>query len=204
MEHQPTTPKPFGKVIAALLMEKRRQHKELASHIGVSAPTLSRIINGSRCANVEEIIRIASFFQCEALEIIENTDIKTEKLIHELSGSSQIIELSKKCVRIGQENSSLQHKNQELEKENGALSQEIIKFKQKIAEEDSKLKKLSRELESEKREKEAIEKRLIKSQHDLEELKRISQQLHTGMQQTKEQALLAGLLGFGLGRASNG
>lgn len=204
MEHQHTTPKPFGKAIAALLMEKGRQHKELASHIGVSAPTLSRIINGNRCANVEEIIGIASFFQCEALEIIENTDIKTDKLIHDLSGSSQLIELSKKCVRLEQENLSLQHKNQNLEKENEILSQEITKLKQNLAQEDSKIRKLSRELDSESREKEKIEKRLIKNQNELEELKRISQQLQTGMQQTKEQALLAGLLGFGLGRASNG
>ena len=52
----------IGDRIGALLSEKNKKQKDLAEYLGVTANTISYYVTGTRMPNIDQIIKIAVFF----------------------------------------------------------------------------------------------------------------------------------------------
>jgi len=78
--------KVIGKRINSLLCERNMKQKEFAKCLGVTDNTVSYFVNGSRMPNMEQLVKIADFFNVSVDYIIGRTDV-----------SSTDIEIKKIC-----------------------------------------------------------------------------------------------------------
>lgn len=69
--------KTIGTRINALLAASNKKQKDLAKHLGVTDNTVSYYVNGARMPNVEQIIKIAEYFDTTTDYLLGVSNLKT-------------------------------------------------------------------------------------------------------------------------------
>lgn len=67
----------IGDRIGALLSEKNKKQKDLAEYLGVTANTISYYVTGTRMPNIDQIIKIAVFFNVSTDYLLGRTEVET-------------------------------------------------------------------------------------------------------------------------------
>ena len=80
----------IGDRIGSLLSEKNKRQKELAEYLGVTANTVSYYVTGTRVPNIDQIIKIAQFF-----------DVSTDYLLGISHAASRDVTLKGVCEYTG-------------------------------------------------------------------------------------------------------
>lgn len=87
----------IGGRIGSLLSEKNKRQKELAEYLGVTANTVSYYVTGTRVPNIDQIIKIAEYFNVSTDYLlgtanVSTTDMDLKEICKYLSLSEQSIQ----------------------------------------------------------------------------------------------------------------